>query len=66
MKITPEEMFEANPILPPGVERGACIAFMKVYAKHCVIEELKKHIVHPMKPGYRRHDIINRIKELEK
>jgi len=29
------------------------------------IEHLKQHIVHPMKPGYRRHDVINKIKELE-
>ena len=66
MKITPEEMFEANPIFPPGISREACKAFMEVYAKHRVIEELKKHIEHPMKPGYKRHDILNCIKELEK
>ena len=38
---------------------------MKEYAKLCVIAELKDHIEHPNKPGYRRHDILNRIKELE-
>ena len=30
---TAEEMFDANPILPPGVTRQACIAFMKTFAK---------------------------------
>lgn len=38
---------------------------MEDYARFKVIEELQKHIEHPMKPGYRRHDIINRIKELK-
>ena len=36
------------------------------FAKLSIIEELKKHIEHPMKPGYRRHDILNKIKQLEK
>lgn len=35
------------------------------FAKMSVIEELKKHIEHPTKPGYRRLDIVKRIKELE-
>jgi hypothetical protein len=30
------------------------------------IEQLKQHIEHPTKPGYRRHDILNKIKQLEK
>jgi hypothetical protein len=30
---TAEEMFDANQILPPGVTRQACIAFMKTFAK---------------------------------
>ena len=38
---------------------------LEEYAKLCVIAELKEHIEHPNKPGYRRHDILNRIKELE-
>ena len=29
------------------------------------IEQLKQHIEHPTKPGYKRHDILNKIKELE-
>jgi hypothetical protein len=29
------------------------------------IEQLEQHIVHPMKPGYRRHDIMAKIKELK-
>lgn len=36
------------------------------FAKLCVIAELKKHIEHPTKPGYKRSDIIARIKELER
>jgi len=35
------------------------------FAKQSVINELKRHIVHPNKPGYRRKDILLRIKELE-
>jgi hypothetical protein len=30
---TAEEMFDSNPILPPGIQRQACIAFMKAFAK---------------------------------
>jgi hypothetical protein len=29
------------------------------------IEHLEQHIVHPMKHGYRRHDIMAKIKELK-
>ena len=29
------------------------------------ISQLEQHIVHPMKPGYRRHDILDKIKELK-
>ena len=29
------------------------------------IEILKEHIEHPNKPGYKRHDILEKIKELE-
>jgi ppGpp synthetase/RelA/SpoT-type nucleotidyltranferase len=35
---------------------------MKQYA----ILQLKQHIEHPTKPGYKRHDILEKIKELEK
>ena len=30
------------------------------------IEQLKQHIEHPNKPGYKRHDILDKIKEIEK
>lgn len=30
------------------------------------INLLKKYVEHPTKPGYKRHDILNKIKELEK
>jgi len=29
------------------------------------IDILNKHIEHPSKPGYKRHDILNKIKELK-
>jgi len=29
------------------------------------IEILKEHIEHPNKPGYKRHDILDKIKSLE-
>lgn len=30
------------------------------------IDLLKEVIEHPMKPGYRRHDVLDKIKKLEK
>lgn len=36
------------------------------FARMQVIAELKRHITHPTKPGYKRSDIVARIKELEK
>lgn len=39
---TAEEMFKANPILPEGLERQACIAFMKTFAKLHVEAALKE------------------------
>jgi len=44
------------------VEVCSLIRRAKIEAK---IEELKKHIEHPTKPGYRRHDIMDKIKELK-
>jgi hypothetical protein len=38
------EMFEANPILPPGVTSNACIAFMKTFTKMHVEAALKDKI----------------------
>jgi len=38
---------------------------MNNYAKILIIKELKNHIYNPNKPGYKRNDIIKRIKELE-
>lgn len=42
-----------------------CEKIAQNYMRNCLIDELKKHIEHPTKPGYKRSDIINRIKELE-
>ena len=40
----------------------------KIYKLHLQsqIDLLKEFIEHPMKPGYKRHDVLNKIKELEK
>ena len=40
----------------------------KIYRLHLQsqIELLKEVIEHPMKPGYRRHDVLDKIKILEK
>ena len=35
-------MFKANPIIPEGVTRQACIAFMKTFAKMHVTEALRQ------------------------
>jgi hypothetical protein len=39
----------------------------KIYKLHLQsqIDLLKEFIEHPMKPGYKRHDVLNKIKELE-
>ncbi len=40
----------------------------KIYKLHLQsqIDLLKEVIEHPMKPGYRRHDVLDKIKKLEK
>jgi hypothetical protein len=40
--MTAEDMFKANPIIPEGVTRQACIAFMKTFAKMHVTEALRQ------------------------
>jgi hypothetical protein len=40
--MTAEDMFKANPIIPEGVTRQACIAFMKTFAKYHVEQALKE------------------------
>jgi hypothetical protein len=47
------------------LERDLMISSDELTIPKLLAEELKKHIEHPMKPGYKRHDIIARIKELE-
>ena len=42
------------------------IKALEEFARMQVIAELKQHIEHPTKPGYKRSDIVARIKELEK
>ena len=49
--MTAEDMFKANPIIPEGVTRQACIAFMKTFAKYHVKQALKE-AVNNMKDGY--------------
>lgn len=34
--------------------------------RNFTIQELEKHIEHPSKPGYRRHDILDKIKQYKK
>lgn len=38
-----------------------CVRIMDAYT----VMILEQHITHPMKPGYRRSDIMKRIKELK-
>ena len=59
----PEEKFIKDYLKEHGIYSVPEI--MAAYAKFKVVEELKNHIEHPTKPGYRRHDILNRIKEIE-
>ena len=61
----PEELFTQETGKIPDHNHDFIVSLMKKYAKQEVLKELKNHIVHPMKPGYRRHDILNRIKEIE-
>ncbi len=39
---------------------------VKSLMKEYVIQVLNKHIEHPTKPGYKRHDILDKIKEINK
>jgi hypothetical protein len=48
-----------------GIDENNLSKIMEEYARIVVINELKKCIEHPRKPGYKRHDILDRIKELE-
>lgn len=62
--LSPKEFIEVNyPNL--YVDESAAKSLMGEYAKLSIIEELEKHIEHPTKPGYKRQDILNRIKELK-
>ena len=45
--------------------KGVVCEFAKEFGRLSAIDELEKHVVHPKKPGYRRHDILNKIKELK-
>jgi len=45
--------------------KGVVCEFAKEYAKLVSINELEKHVEHPTKPGYKRQDIVKRIKELK-
>lgn len=44
---------------------GATSKYVEKQKLEFAIEQLKSHIEHPTKPGYRRHDILNKIAELE-
>jgi hypothetical protein len=69
--MTPEEILDkvyqemksawALPSVDPRWRKVALKA-MKEFA----ISQLQQHIEHPTKPGYKRHDILEKIKELEK
>jgi hypothetical protein len=48
-------------LLNPYDAAEAMIEFSRLKS----IEELTKYIEHPSKPGYKRHDIVNRIEELK-
>jgi hypothetical protein len=63
--MSPEELFTQETGMVPDHNHDYIIDLMKKFAKQEVITELEKHIVHPMKPGYRRHDILNKIKQLK-
>ena len=53
-----------NPMLDKDIKRNVYQAMLE-FANVCVIEELKELVEHPTKPGYKRLDILNRIKFLE-
>lgn len=44
--------------------KNSIIDVMVMFSKQCTIEELEKLVEHPNKPGYKRSDILKRIKEL--
>ncbi len=48
-----------------GFIAGANSKYVKQQILQAQIDVLKNHIEHPTKPGYKRHDILNKIKELQ-
>lgn len=59
--LTAEEFIEQH--IP-----NTCIVlpeWLVAFAQQQIMAELEKHIEHPGKPGYKRSDIIARIKELK-
>ena len=62
--ISPKEFIDKNYPNQP-IDEFSIGFIMDEYAKLWVIEELEKCVEHPSKPGYKRHDIIKRLKELK-
>lgn len=52
-----EEELSGEPLTQSSVEEGLLIFGIQL---------LEKHVEHPNKPGYRRSDVLNTIKELKK
>ena len=44
---------------------GANSTYVQAKIIQAQIDVLKQHIEHPTKPGYRRHDVLNSIKEFQ-
>ena len=44
---------------------GATSKYVERQKLEFAIEQLKEHIEHPTKPGYKRHDVLAKSKELE-
>jgi hypothetical protein len=62
VKFIKEHCDTTDGLLNPFDAAEAMIEFSRLKC----IEELTKYIEHPSKPGYKRHDIVNRIEELKR
>ncbi len=70
MKTLEQEAEEMYPGIERQVDRlifiaGAESKWIQAEKIKAQIEILEKHIEHPTKPGYKRHDVLNTIKSLK-
>lgn len=59
---------QSTPLIPETEKTfiaGATSKYVEKEKLKFAIDQLKVHIEHPTKPGYKRHDVLAKIKDLE-